>query len=366
MARLCFLTERLLRGWGVDHVVHRVAEGLAAGGHEVDVVCLRADRSYGSDRYRVRRLEVGMEPLETLEARIVERAGLIRQRRYDLFIVPMFPFFTVAVRLGLPFIYYEHGVVNPDGLGPRERLLLGRIREQAPRYQQAARRVAVLSRFLMHEQVSPTKHPQTDVVYNGADSYGPPPCSADVADLRRALGFAPTDEVVGYVGRVERNTYKGIDDLVEIAAAVRARRPASRFLLAGFADEASRQHFAGFPGITVYPDVPADRMPVVFGALDVGVSASRWEGFNLPLAEAQFYGRPVVAYDLAAHPEVVAPSGALVRDRAGFVEAIVALLADPIRRRKRGAEAQEFARRFTWANTVRAVSDCVTKALRPA
>ena len=27
-------------------------------------------------------------------------------------------------------------------------------------------------------------------------------------------------------------------------------------------------------------------------------SASRWEGFNLPLAEAQFYGRPVVAYDV--------------------------------------------------------------------
>ena len=58
MARLCFLTERMLQGWGVDHVVHRVAAGLAGLGHEVDVLCVRADRSYGAAPYRLRVLDV--------------------------------------------------------------------------------------------------------------------------------------------------------------------------------------------------------------------------------------------------------------------------------------------------------------------
>ena len=33
---------------------------------------------------------------------------------------------------------------------------------------------------------------------------------------------------------------------------------------------------------------------------------SRWEGFNLPLAEMQWSGRPVLAFNLGAHPEVTA------------------------------------------------------------
>ena len=37
--------------------------------------------------------------------------------------------------------------------------------------------------------------------------------------------------------------------------------------------------------------------------MDVIASASRWEGFNLGLAEGQWYGRPAVAYAVGAHPE---------------------------------------------------------------
>ena len=106
-------------------------------------------------------------------------------------------------------------------------------------------------------------------------------------------------------------------------------------------------------------------MALHFSAADVAVSASRWEGFNLPLAEAQLYARPVVAYDLAAHPEVVAPSGVLAKDRAAFVDAMDMLLGtDRAERRRRGDEAQRFVEeRFTWKRTVESLAACLHAAV---
>src|SRR6266850_3718221 len=149
MARICFLTERLLRGWGVDHVIHRLADGLGRLGHEVDVICLRADRSYQGGAYRVRILDVSFWPPETLEQRVIDRPGLLLQRSYDIFVASMFPFFGVARRLGLPFIYYEFGVVDPVGLDARMTALLRGIRRDAQEHQLRARRVAAISRFLV-------------------------------------------------------------------------------------------------------------------------------------------------------------------------------------------------------------------------
>lgn len=365
MARLCFLTERMLRGWGVDHVIHRVAEGLVALGHEVDVVCLYADRSYGQAAYRVRILDVPPAPLETLEARVAARAGLLRQRPYDLFIASMFPFYGVAAALRLPFVYFEMGVVPGDGEPPERRALLARLRVEAQRHQLRARRVAAISRFLIAEQVNPARHRDTDVVYLGAESYGPAPAAADVAAVRATLGFAPGDDVVGYVGRVERDTYKGVDDLVEIVSALRRRRPGVWLLLLGNAHEDARRHFERYPFVRIVSGVAEHEMAAYFSAMDVAASASRWEGFNLPLGEAQYYARPVVAYRVGAHPEVVAPSGALVDTAAEFTAALAALLADPAARRRRGDEAQVWAQRFRWTETVAAMAASLRAAGAP-
>ena len=358
------MTERLLRGWGVDQVVHRVADGLGRVGHEVDVVCLRADRSYGDSAYRVRLLEVPYQPVDTLEERVFERSGLIRQRRYDVFVACMYPFFSVARRLGIPYVYYEHGVVNPVGLDAQTVRLLDRIRREGQEHQAGARRVAVVSRFLMSEQVNPSKHRDTDVVYNGADSFGPAPAEPAVRALRERLGLADA-EVVGYFGRIERATYKGVDELVEMVGELRRRRPRAMLMMTGYSDDNARAHFAAVPWVRVQSHVPGDEMALHFSAADVAVSASRWEGFNLPLAEAQLYARPVVAYDLAAHPEVVAPSGVLAKDRAAFVDAMDMLLGtDRAERRRRGDEAQRFVEeRFTWKRTVESLAACLHAAV---
>lgn len=78
--------------------------------------------------------------------------------------------------------------------------------------------------------------------------------------------------------------------------------------------------------------VSDDELPSYYAACDVYATASLWEGFNLPLVEAQACGKPVVAFDIGPHKEVVdeGKTGLLVRpkDSEALADAIVKLLQD--------------------------------------
>lgn len=83
-------------------------------------------------------------------------------------------------------------------------------------------------------------------------------------------------------------------------------------------------------------------------AAAVVVVPSRWEGFGLTAAEAMAAGRPVVASDVDALPEVLGSTGVLVRpeDPAALADALRGLLSDPDRLRARAAAGPARASRF--------------------
>lgn len=68
-------------------------------------------------------------------------------------------------------------------------------------------------------------------------------------------------------------------------------------------------------------------LPYYYAACDVYVTASLWEGFNLPAAEAQACGKKVVAFNLGSHPEIV-KNGILVEKEniEEFAKAVIKLL----------------------------------------
>jgi len=69
-------------------------------------------------------------------------------------------------------------------------------------------------------------------------------------------------------------------------------------------------------------------LPCYYAACDLYVTASLWEGFNLPIAEAQACGKRVVAFNIGSHPEVV-KNGILVEkgSTSKFAEAVIKLLS---------------------------------------
>lgn len=84
------------------------------------------------------------------------------------------------------------------------------------------------------------------------------------------------------------------------------------------------------------------------------VSASREEGFGLPLVEAMRLGTPVVVGDIPVFREVGGDAGAYVDpdDVAGFVREIRAL-DDPQRFAERSAAARRRAQHYSWATSAR-------------
>jgi glycosyltransferase involved in cell wall biosynthesis len=108
----------------------------------------------------------------------------------------------------------------------------------------------------------------------------------------------------------------------------------------------------------------ADRLGVT-GRIETGALAqlyrraalvvvpSRYEGFGLPAAEAMACGTPVVATRAGALPEVIQTGGggvlAAVDDPPALAAEIAALLADPARRARLGAEGRAgVARAYGW------------------
>jgi len=63
----------------------------------------------------------------------------------------------------------------------------------------------------------------------------------------------------------------------------------------------------------IFVDYVSNRdLPSYFAACDIYATCSLWETFNRPLAEAQACGKPVVAFNIGAHHEVINESGILV------------------------------------------------------
>jgi GT2 family glycosyltransferase len=108
-------------------------------------------------------------------------------------------------------------------------------------------------------------------------------------------------------------------------------------------------------------------MAALHSAADIYLTASRWEGFDLPLAEAAAQGVPSVALRIGAHPEVVrdGETGILVDNVTELIEEAQRLARDPALRRTMGAAARAWAGNFTWSRASDAYEEMI-KELAPA
>ena len=89
------------------------------------------------------------------------------------------------------------------------------------------------------------------------------------------------------------------------------------------------------------------------------VFPSRYEGFGLPVVEAQALGCPVVAARSSSLPEVAGQGALFVDpDRPQDVPSMVReLIADPARRAEMVAAGSVNAARFTWATSASRLGD---------
>jgi len=154
---------------------------------------------------------------------------------------------------------------------------------------------------------------------------------------------------------------KGLDDaLLALGKLAGEGQAAWSFRVAGWGDIEAFQRRADELGIGEHVEFvgPLDRdgLREALAWAQLAIMPSHGESFGLANAEAQTSGLPVVAFDVAAVPEIIAQgeTGWLVPlgDHAALATAIGAALADPAEAFKRGmAGRKRMLERFSWDAT---------------
>ena len=174
---------------------------------------------------------------------------------------------------------------------------------------------------------------------------------ADVVAREKAtldLGDGP---VVGFVGRLVAE--KGLPELLEAAAIVRARVPSVRFLIVGPADDKKADALSpesaatyGVADICRFVGMRND-MPLMFALMDVFALPSHREGVPRSPMEASAMGVPSVVTDVRGCREVVEheKTGLIVpvKNPAALAQGILRMLEQPDDARRWGRAARELA-----------------------
>ncbi|MBN1594050.1 MAG: glycosyltransferase family 4 protein [Candidatus Coatesbacteria bacterium] len=358
--RVGILTERMKLGYGVDLVVHETASRLTALGYNVKVFTGSIDPLYKGVAYDIIQLGDGDRLSDIFSQAFFEKAiKRLAKSQIDVWILESLPFYYWRDSLKGPVIFVEHGTPFPE-LFPKDVSLSVRLarltkRERVFSVIRSYDRIVAISDFIASE-LPPSSADRIEIIYNGCDHYRRV-CESEARSFRKDLGVADDEVLLLYVGRIDfdkkKQPYKSVGNLVQVFERIRTDMPYVRLLLAGRAEPGIEKILVE-KGIIPLLNVSEDKVALALAAADIFVSMSLWEGFDLPLCEAQFQGKPCVAMRCGAHPELIDGTGAgvLAENEAEFEQAIRNLASDRDLVRMMSEKANDNAKRFSWDSNV--------------
>lgn len=334
--RIAILTSTFSHYSGPDRVAEQQASYYSKQGNEVTVFALETDLKPKGFKLEV----IGMPKSLFLQRlyRLFFFLDFIKIKKtakklknYDIVISHQYPMnllaYSAKKKYGIKYIYYNHGIGYSELFGnPFEKMymkLFGFFNKLSLINVDSA---ISISRFMQQELKKETGL-KSKVVYNRIDKKrfrrG-----IGRSKIRKRLGIKNNEKLLFFIGRL--SPHKNIHTLLKIFDIVNDEMPNTKLLVAG------KPTFRGYynelksnaNNNVIFKDFIDDKkLPHYYAACDLYVTASLWEGFNLPAAEAQACGKKVVAFDVCSHPEIV-KNGVLVKkgDADGFADAVIKLL----------------------------------------
>ncbi len=334
--KIAILTPTFSHYSGIDRVAELSAQEYAKKGNEVAVFALQADLKPKNFRLEVLGMPKG--PLLSRVYRLLFfldfwkiRNAVEKLKGYDIVISHFYPMNWIAYcakkKYNIKYVYHNHGIGYGNlfgGFFERAYMsLFSFLNKLSLRNVDSA---VSISRFLQGELKKETGL-ESKVVYDKIDKKRFKK-GIDKSRIRKELNIKPDDLLLLFVGRI--SPHKNVHTLLEIFRLLREKFPNFWLLVAGkptFPDYYRRLKSMAGKNVIFREFIEDRELPYYYAACDLYVTASLWEGFNLPIAEAQACGKKVVAFNVCSHPEVV-KNGILVEkdDIEGFADAILKLL----------------------------------------
>jgi glycosyltransferase involved in cell wall biosynthesis len=217
---------------------------------------------------------------------------------------------------------------------------------------------------------------RVEAIPHGVDAQFHPRLPGEVAEFRRA--HALPDHFILFVGTLEprKNLIKLIEafsNLKRLRCAPAQVSPISnlKLVLVGGKGWYYGPIFAAVERLNLKECVifagyvPADELPLWYGAARVFAFPSRYEGFGMPVLEAMACGTPVVTSTASSLPEVVGDAALTVSpdDVDALTDALHRALADTGWREQARAKGLARAAKFTWESTARLTAAVYRHAL---
>ena len=289
MSRVLFLTQRMSMGYGVALEVHEVSRRLGQRGHEVAVLCSDVDDTYQGPYQIVRLAHVSAEEVQAFASSFGPTA----------IVAFTSPFFEMLPDLSQRYVCWawENGDPTPALFGAG-----GHERERIKRYKiefcyPAVHGVLAISEFIRSDM----EWPKAFVVYLGCD-HVPDRGTKGLEEVRLSRRDPLRIGTLMRLGSGETK-YKGNRLFLTLVEMARTSGDRMEFSVMGRGSKRSARMFSR-SGVNVFLDADDEEKWQFLRSLDVFVSCSLWEGFNLPLVEAQAMGTVGLAFDTGAHPEV--------------------------------------------------------------
>lgn len=353
--KIALLTPTYCGFSGIDRVVEAQSARLTAGGDSVTIFTLHADMDPPAG-VTLRVLGMPDKLLWQRFYRLLFPLDFARNNRhakqlsgFDVIYSHQYPMNWLAwlakKDYHVKYIYYDYGVAPPESFsGIIERVYMAMFTRISDWTARKADGAVSISNYLKQELKKDTGL-DSEVIYPGIDIKRFH-SGIDGSAIRKKFGLDDRP-VILYLGRI--SPHKGIHLLIEAFHKARMQQMRAALMIVGkhtfpaytkqlkaLSDD--NVIFAGYAG--------DEDIPLYYGACDIYASATLWEGFDLPLAEAQACAKPVIAFNLGPHPEVVEQNktGLLVpvSDTDAMAAAMVKLLNSAELRRQMGNEAAAF------------------------
>jgi len=371
--------ERILFRFGVDRVLVETARKFIAEGWRVSFACLRCDREVIgaiTPHLFVTKPRSGID-FFTTEAEceaFLEKSWpeITAEQPVDAIITGGWPFYHVGrfgERHGIPTVFIDAGAVPHDGFDDNQRSVQRAVRRvrtaSLPHYD----RVWPISSFICESQTFPDRGTSdgVEIIPLGVDHLAANLFAADTESgrdheetllLQRLERLARRKAtLVLNLGRFESKGYKNspasFDLLRQLTVRAQDDDLGDVYLLALGKEEEADVPPDVARGV-IFLGTPSDATLVRIMELStVGFSPSLWEGFNLPIGEMTVLDKPVFAFNIGAHPEVIVHPWFLCVDVAEAVEKIGAAIAGKM---PEGVFTQAlltaYRRKFAWSDTL--------------
>ena len=334
--KIAILTPTFSEFSGIDRVVEREAEDLSKNGHSVTIFCFKA---HIKTKY-AKVIEIGMPTNPTLERiyrlfffiDFIKINEIVKQlKSFDKIICHQYPMTLLASKAkkmyGINYVYHDAGVAYPELFTSfAERIYMRLFKQFTIQTIKNADSAISISKFLseiLYEETGLKSKVEYVKIDEKRFKKG-----IQKGKIRKKY-YLGKNPVCLYVGRV--SPHKGIHLLIKSFNLVLKEIPDAKLLIVGkktfgnyakqlekLASEVNKKAiiFAGF--------VPDEELPYYYTDADLYTTATLWEGFDMPIVEAYYCGKPTVAFDIGAHPEVM-KKGKLVKvgDVKKFAETII-------------------------------------------